>query len=148
MIDRVAKSVTRNPLLRYLAVGIVCAVAGGVAGGVSALSGADGVLEVIVKAGAMTAAMAVGLVVCNWWWQGLDEAAREAHKWAWWWGSTFGLAIGGVALLTLMAAGGEGGGLLADQAPVDVFMTGAFVIVGMQTAGYAIAWAFWWLQRR
>ena len=27
MIDRVARNVTRNPLMRYLAVGLVCAVA-------------------------------------------------------------------------------------------------------------------------
>lgn len=147
MIDRVAKSVTRNPLLRYLAVGAVCAVAGGVAGGVSALFGSVGGLQVIVKAGLMALAMAVGMLACRWWWNTLDEAAREAHKWAWWWGSTYGLAIGGVAVLTLMTTT-QDAGLFAGWTPLDLLLTGAGGVVGVQCLGYGIAWAVWWLQRR
>lgn len=147
MIDRAARSVTRNPLMRYLAVGAVCAVAGGVAGGVSALTGTTGIIQVIIKAGLMAAAMAVAMLACRWWWSALDEAAREAHKWAWWWGSTYGLAIGGIALLTLMMATGDTA-LFADWLPLDLLMAGAGFVLAVQSIGYLIAWAVWWLRRR
>lgn len=148
MIDRVAGSVRRNPVLRYLLVGGVCLVAGGVAGAVSALVEGAGAINLAINAATSSVAMAAALAICAWWWRGLDEAAREAHKWAWYWGSNFGLAIGGVGLLTLMAAEGGSGGRLAGQDAVDLLMTGAFAVVGVQALGYAVAWAFWWLQRR
>ena len=147
MIDRVARSVTRNPLMRYLAVGVICAIAGGVAGGVSALTGSTGVVPIVVNAGLMAAAMAVAMLACRWWWNALDEAAREAHKWAWWWGSTYGLAIGGVALLTLLTAT-KGAGVFAGWEPLDLLMAGAGFVLAIQCTGYLVAWAAWWLQRR
>ena len=62
--------------------------AGGIAGGVSAAVGDGGWSSAPTVAGAVGLAMAVGLWVCARWWRGLDEAAQEAHKWAWWWGSS------------------------------------------------------------
>lgn len=147
MINRVARSVTRHPLMRYLAFGVVCALAGGIAGGVSAAAGVAGVPQIIIKAGSMAAAMAVAMLACRWWWNALDEAAREAHKWAWWWGSTYGLAIGGVALLTLMTATGDAA-LFAAWEPLDLLMAGAGFVLAVQSIGYLIAWAAWWLRRR
>lgn len=147
MIDRVARSVTKNPLMRYLAVGAVCALAGAVAGGVSALTGATGAVQVIIKAGSMALAMAVAMLACRWWWNSIDEAAREAHKWAWWWGSTYSLAIAGVGLLTLMTTDRDGT-LLAGKGADEVLMTGAGAVLIVQTVGYGIAWAVWWLRRR
>ncbi|MBX9460125.1 MAG: hypothetical protein KL785_02265 [Brevundimonas sp.] len=49
----------------------------------------------------MSVTMAVALVGCVWWWRGIDEAAREAHKWAWWWGGSGGVLVGAIFLLTL-----------------------------------------------
>ncbi len=147
MIDRVARSATRNPLMRYLAVALVCAVAGLVAGGVSALTGSTGAVQIVVNAALMAAAMAVAMLACRWWWNALDEAAREAHKWAWWWGSTYGLAIGGVALLTLLTAT-RGAGVFDGWEPLDLLMAGAGFVVAVQSLGYLVAWAAWWLQRR
>ena len=150
MIDRVTKGMGRHPLARYLVVAGVCGLAGGVAGGVTALTGGTSPAQMGLSAVVVAAAMGIGLVVCGWWWKGLDEAAREAHKWAWWWGSTFGLALGGVGLLTLLgAAEGDGGAsLFAGQAPIDLLFLGVFAVVGVQALGYLIAWAIWWLQRR
>lgn len=147
MIDRAARRVTRNPLMRYLAVALVCALAGGVAGGVAAVTGATGALEVVIKAGSMALAMAVGMFACRWWWSTLDEAAREAHKWAWWWGSTYGLAVAGVGLLSLLIGTG-GAGDFTGWSPADLLLAGAGGVVAVQTVGYAIAWAIWWLRRR
>ena len=147
MIERVARSASRNPLVRYIAFGVVCGLAGLVAGGVSALVGATGVAEVVIKAASTTAAMAVAMLCCRWWWNGLDEAAQEAHKWAWWWGSTYGLAFGGVVLLTLFTAN-QGAPALAAWGARDLLLAGAGLVVTVQCAGYAIAWAIWWWRRR
>ena len=38
--------------------------------------------------------------------------------------------------------------LFAGWTPMDLLLTGAFGVVGVQCAGYGIAWAVWWLQRR
>ena len=88
--------------------------------------------------------MAAGLWVCAHWWRALDEAAQEAHKWAWWWGSTVGLAIGSVALFTLAYAAPDA----LTAAPKDLLLGGAAILGAGQIAGYGVAWAFWWLQRR
>jgi len=90
--------------------------------------------------------MAIGLWSCTLWWRGLDEAAQEAHKWAWWWGSTFGLAIGGVVLFAVVL--GAGDRLLAGRASDDLVLIGAALVGFVQIAGYGIAWAVWWLRRR
>lgn len=138
------ETVSERPLSRYAAVMGFCVLAGMVAGGLSTAFGdLDGVGPAIV-AGAVGIAMALTLWACARWWRALDEAAQEAHKWAWWWGSTFGLAIGSVALFTL--AYGTPGGLTAQ--PKDLLLGGAAIIGLSQAVGYGVAWAFWWLQRR
>ena len=136
--------VSERPLTRYLALMGVCLLAGGIAGGVSAVFGDRGPASPAIVAGVVGLAMAAGLWVCARWWRALDEAAQEAHKWAWWWGSTFGLAIAGVVLFTLVY--GAPDGLVGE--PGDLFLAGAALVALCQTAGYAIAWAFWWLKRR
>lgn len=125
-------------------------VIGGLAGGGSALFGDQpGPIGFALTAAMISAAMAAGLAGCVWWWRGIDEAAREAHKWAWWWGGTSGMAVGAVLLLTLM--------MRAPDFPVpagfgsrsaDVFMSGMMSILLFQVAGYALAWAGWWLKHR
>lgn len=131
-------------MARYGAVMGVCVLAGAVAGGVSAAFGERGMTGGIVVALATSVAMALGLWSCTHWWRGLDEAAQEAHKWAWWWGSTFGLAIGGVALFTLVLSSGD---TLRGE-PKDLVLAGAAFVALVQTVGYGIAWTIWWLRRR
>lgn len=97
----------------------------------------------------ISAAMAVGLAACLWWWRGIDEAAREAHKWAWWWGGSGGMAVGGIVLLTLMSRADTQplpAGVGTD--PADIFVTGMMAVLLFQLAGYALAWAGWWLKHR
>lgn len=138
------EDVSERPLSRYAAVMGFCVLAGAIAGGLSVAFGdVDGFGPVIV-AGAVGIAMALALWACARWWRALDEAAQEAHKWAWWWGSTFGLAIGSVVLFTLAYA--TPGALTAE--PKDLLLGGAGIIGLSQTIGYAVAWAFWWLKRR
>ena len=85
------------------------------------------------------------------WMGSIDEAAREAHKAAWYWGGCAGMAVGGVGIILA--------GL--DQAknmtfttydgrtdPVAYMAVGATGIVLLMLAGYTIVWAWWWLARR
>jgi hypothetical protein len=137
-------SVSERPLARYGVVMAVCLLAGGIAGGVSAAFGDSGPAAPAIVAGAVGLAMAAGVWVCALWWRGLDEAAQEAHKWAWYWGSTFGGSLGAVALFTL--AYGAEASLTAE--PQDLFLGGAAIIVLGQALGYGVAWAVWWLKRR
>lgn len=99
-------------------------------------------LTLLVNAAALGAALLVGV----WWWRGIDEAAREAHKWAWWWGGCSGMIVGAVFLLTALSRPIEAelGGLDMNQ----LFAGGMVVILLCQVIGYGIAWAVWWAQRR
>jgi len=144
MEDRVSK----HPLARYGKVLGVCALAGGAGGGVAGVVTATmsdrGWLSAGLVAGAVALAMGAGLWASLKWWRGLDEAAQEAHKWAWWWGSTVGLAVAGVALMTVFYGMGPQG-----EASVKVTLgVGAAVVALCQFAGYGVAWALWWLRRR
>jgi len=96
-----------------------------------------------------TVMMAAVLGVSFWWWGRLDEAAREAHKWAWYWGGSSGMLIGLVLMLvqttrpadiTLPAALGD--------TPADLIGAGMMAILLFQLVGYGLAWAWWWLGRR
>jgi len=125
-------------------------ILGGLAGiGSAFLGDQPGPVGLALTAAMISAAMAGGTAGCIWWWRGIDEAAREAHKWAWWWGGTGGIALGGVLLMTLMMRA-EQQPLPASfgSAPAEIFLSGMVSIVLFQTAGYALAWACWWLKHR
>lgn len=125
------------------------AVVGGVAGaGGSILGDQPGVLGLALTAGVMAAAMAVALAACVWWWRGIDEAAREAHKWAWWWGGSSGMAVGAILLLTLTLR--DDGSTSADVglSAAELVAGGMYAILLFQMAGYGVAWAVWWLKHR
>lgn len=125
-------------------------VLGGLAGAGSAFLGDQpGPVGTAVTAALVTAAMAVGFTVCVWWWRGIDEAAREAHKWAWWWGGSGGMAVGAVLLLTLMLrAEAQPISAKFGSTPADTFVSGMMCILLFQMAGYSLAWAGWWLKHR
>jgi len=133
----------------YILMILAVAVVGGIAGAARALVGdMTGPMGLALTAAIMTAAMAVAFAACIWWWRGIDEAAREAHKWAWWWGGSGGMSVGVILLLTLTF--GDDGSTSADvglSAP-DLVAGGMWTILLFQMAGYAVAWAVWWLKHR
>lgn len=82
------------------------------------------------------------------WWRGLDEAAREAHKWAWWWGGNLGFVVGGAAVVIAALAGID---LLPARAPhtdAALIALGVAAAFAAQAVGYGVAWCFWWMARR
>ena len=133
----------------YLLVIIGIAVIGGVAGAAAALfADRPGPLGTGLTVGFISLAMAIAMAACVWWWRGIDEAAREAHKWAWWWGGSGGMTVGAVLLLTLSLRDDDAGALGAGVSAADLVASGVFAILLFQLAGYGIAWAAWWLKHR
>ena len=126
-----------------LVVGLVTGVGAGL------LSGQSRPAAIAATAGFITVTMAVALGGGVWWWSRLDEAAREAHKWAWWWGGSTGMAVGAVLLLTLVTHGESAiVSAWAGDTPADTFGAGMVAILSFQMVGYALAWIIWWLRRR
>ena len=76
-------------------------------------------------------------------WRRLDEAAKEAHKWAWYWGASVGM-VG--ALLLIITEGGPAA--LARLGVRDTFEDGVVTVLTLELLGYIVAWAYWWLKRR
>lgn len=133
----------------YVLVVIAIAAVGGLAGGAAALLGdQSGPFGLVLTAAFMTVAMAIAFGACIWWWRGIDEAAREAHKWAWWWGGSGGMALGAIMLLTLSFRSDDAGLETVNSSAADLVAAGVVGMLMFQLAGYGVAWAAWWLKHR
>lgn len=133
----------------YFLVVIAITVVSGLAAGAAALVGDQpGSFGLVLTAAFMTVAMAAAFGACVWWWRGIDEAAREAHKWAWWWGGSGGMALGAVMLLTLGIRSNDTGLEMVNSSAADLVAAGVIAILMFQLAGYGVAWAAWWLKHR
>jgi hypothetical protein len=80
-------------------------------------------------------------------WGGLDEAAQEAHKWAWYWGGSIGI-IPGFVVVSSRTLGLRWAEVLGFDQPRELIVFGALTVMGSALAGYLIAWGVWWLRRR
>ncbi len=99
--------------------------------------------------------VAVSMVVSLWvtvlWMRSIDEAAREAHKSAWFWGGTVGMTVGLMLVLMSMWPGAETLNLPSMEGrndPAAYMAMGAVLMLLIMVAGYTIAWIVWWWQRR
>lgn len=122
----------------------------GLVGGIGSgfLSDQPGVGGLIGSGLFIVAVMAATLAVTVWWWRRLDEAAREAHKWAWYWGGSAGMMLGMAAVLTLATRDVDIERFLpADTNTGDLIVGGMLSILLFQLAGYTLAWGWWWLAR-
>jgi len=98
---------------------------------------------------ALVTAFAAAVWLSLRWWSRLDEAAREAHKWAWYWGGSAGGGVGFIATAFATRFGQiDGSPVLASWTPAEAFYNGAMALMACQLVGYGLAWAVWWLQRR
>jgi len=95
----------------------------------------------------MVGAMAGGAV----WMLSIDEAAQEAHKSAWYWGGSAGMAVGGVLMVIAMvepvAATIDLPALMGRTDPVAYAAAGAFAMLTLMLIGYGVVWTWWWLSR-
>ncbi|CAN7278141.1 hypothetical protein [Brevundimonas sp. LjRoot202] len=125
------------------------AVVGAILGGGAALLGEQpGLFGLVLSFIPIFITMVIVGFVSIWWWRGIDEAAREAHKWAWWWGGSGGMAFGAILLITLTARDGVLPVATRELSAADLVVGGMMTILLFQLVGYAIAWAAWWLKRR
>lgn len=124
------------------------------AGVVGLLIGGGGAMleatEITVPAPAMAAGAFVLIAALIWvsllYWRLIDEAAKEAHKFAWYWGGCAALLLAFPAMLlandeTLVAVFGPRG-------PVDWVVGGMQAVIVTQLVGYGVAWVGWWLARQ
>jgi hypothetical protein len=98
------------------------------------------------------------LVFSGFWWAGLDEASREAHKFAWYWGAGVGLIL--AMLIALPVNFRPVTDLLAGAinrfTPVSpkwrpeslTFFFGVLFAAVVQVIAFAIAWLGWWASRK
>lgn len=80
------------------------------------------------------------------WWTRLDEVAREAHKFAWYWGGSVGMGVAGLILIMV-----DSGAIVAPQlfpGAHSEFAVGAMTVMLAQIVGYLVAWAGWWWSHR
>jgi hypothetical protein len=100
---------------------------------------------------AVAGLLSLTLLMSAGWWERIDEAAREAHKSAWFWGGNIGLVITGALLMAMMTPGGAA---LLPRLENPEGGAAAYVLLGLMIAlvpqmlGYTLAWAGWWLTRR
>jgi len=146
MTDRPPVPKRKKPL-GYASVLGLCVIFGLLVGGASGfINDMGGAIADPLRAILLTITVVFVLAISLIWWRGADEAVREAHKWAWYWGGSVGIAAGMVvfALLSwdsrLIA--------LPPLEPADAVMIGMTLILGLQVVGYTVAWAIWWLRRR
>ena len=92
-----------------------------------------------------------GLAAACYYWRSIDEAAREAQKWAWFWGGSMGMALA-VLVLSISWARPQWIDLSALLPPGATALQGMFyggaAMVAAQMIGFALAWTYWWARRR
>ena len=132
-------------------IGILLAAA--VVGGIIVGGGYGWLVSESAMPGPLTAALILfvlfGLMIAGtiWWWLRADEAVREAHKWAWYWGGSIGMCVGFGALLLAGAYGGDQP-VPPELSYGDVLMAGAALVLAPMLIGYGVAWFAWWLSKR
>ena len=86
------------------------------------------------------------------WMQRIDEAAREAHKAAWFWGGSGGMAVGGIFVILASSPPAERlilpSWFAGRTDPAAYAATGAVAILALMLIGYGLVWGWWWLRRQ
>ena len=120
---------------------------GGVLGIASSMSRGAGFGLLALMGAVVIGLMALGVWLSAMYWRRIDEAAREGHKWAWFWGgnlSMMALLVGYVFLVERpevtppLWPGFE-------ATPSGYVVTGGLVVVIALLLGYGLAWSYWWL---
>ena len=146
-MERSAPARRRRLTSAQLLIGLF--VLGMLVGGVGALAGKLTGQHSLLAAVVFLVALPVAVWMTLLWWRRLDEAAREAHKWAWYWGATVGVLL---VLPVMFLPDRVGAVALAHRLgfvePAELVHFGISAVLILQVAGYGVAWAAWWLKRR
>jgi threonine/homoserine/homoserine lactone efflux protein len=79
-------------------------------------------------------------------WRHVDEAAREAHKFAWFWGGSGSLLL--IPPIAPLMSSALLESLFGPHTPFEWALGGVVAVLTWQTVGYGLAWCGWWLVRR
>lgn len=88
----------------------------------------------------------LGSVTSLAYWRNIDEAAREAHKFAWMWGGSTAMAL--VLPIPFLIGDARLVSLMGQHAPAEWVAIGVVGLITVQLVGYGLAWAGWWLRQR
>lgn len=129
-----------------------------VAGGIMGFLQASGRLNLMSSTMVVAVFVPVAIILVGfsfwvgaWWMKSIDEAAQEAHKWSWYWGGSCGLSIamfGYLAFFLPASADWDLPTMSGRTDPMAYAVTGGLFVIFLLLAGYTIAWALWWFQRR
>ena len=130
---------------------------GMIVGGIAAYIGSSGspvvagAIGIWILAGLALLGIGGSFVVSVLWMRSIDEAAREAHKSAWFWGGSGGMGVGMLIVVLAALPVAKTWSIPAWYAgrtdPAAYAATGAFGMLILMLVGYMIAWAWWWLAR-
>jgi hypothetical protein len=138
----------RRPLNYISLLGLSVLVGLGLGGSVALIEAFGGEATRPLMTVVLGVGVALVMAICVIWWRNADEAVREAHKWAWYWGGSAGIGL----VMTLFALSSWGVIELNvppyDDGPNGLLLSGIAVTLGAQLAGYLVAWAAWWLRHR
>ncbi len=100
----------------------------------------------------LIAVLAVSFPMSLSWWRQIDEAARDAHKTAWFWGGSIGMTVAIlISALNLFFDGAFLNWLGRVYFIKDVqkygFEFGVIIVMACMGVGYMINWAMWWKGR-
>jgi uncharacterized BrkB/YihY/UPF0761 family membrane protein len=102
----------------------------------------------VLGVGLMSAALWTAVL----WMRSIDEAAREAHKSAWFWGGSTGMMLGGIAIILSFLPQASEWRLpftfFDRDDPAIHAAIGAYAMMLLMLVGYGVAWAWWWWKRR
>lgn len=134
----------------YLGYVVLAALVGGVSSGsfVAGLVAPELAIKLVLAFICFT--FIIGLPLMWMWWRKVDEAVREAHKWAWFWGGSIGMMLGVfLATANIFMDGQLIAPLLASRGfGACPFEAGLIAMILLVTYGYVAAWAFWWWKHR
>lgn len=106
-----------------------------------------GPLALGLMAGIVAGLSALAVWLTAMYWRRIDEAAREAHKWAWFWGGNVALVPVMIGFVLLLQRPDLEAPLFPgfEPTPAHYVATGGTIVVFLLIIGYALAWLFWWL---
>jgi len=145
MSEHVGRQAARQSLAQKILLG--SGIFGGFVGAGSAMLKDMGVtLPAPLVFGATLTAIVALFWVSIIYWRNIDEAARAAHTFAWFWGGAGGmlaiLPIGLVVSTERLVA------MFGQRDPLEWATLGFVSLLTAQLVGYGLVWVGWWLRQR
>lgn len=145
MKERTSRQATRQSLALKILVG--AGILGGVVGAGSTMLDEMGVT---VPEPLLFGASLVAVVALFWvsvvYWRNIDEAARAAHTFAWFWGGAG--AILAILPICVLVSSERLVAVLGPRDPLEWATLGFVSLLTVQLVGYGLVWAGWWLRQR